>query len=97
MNCKPGDLAVIVRSLAGLEGRIVHCMRLADSCNFDLDGRMVLYDGGPRWVLEKPIVNSDGDTLYTYADARLRPLRDSDGEDEVLRTVGRPVGIPQAA
>ena len=97
MNCKPGDLAVIVKSLTGLEGKIVRCLHLAESRHFDLDGRMVLSDGGLRWVLETPVLNGEGGMLYTYADARLRPLRDSDGEDEVLRMVGRPVGTPQAA
>jgi hypothetical protein len=28
MNCKPGDLAIIVKSLAGNEGKIVRCVRL---------------------------------------------------------------------
>jgi hypothetical protein len=29
MNCKPNDLAIFVRSMAGNEGRVVTCIRFA--------------------------------------------------------------------
>ena len=43
LNCKQGDLAVIVRSMAGNEGKIVQCPRLV----FD----PWHYFDGPRWLI----------------------------------------------
>jgi hypothetical protein len=41
---------------------------------------------------------NDGSTTRMYPDDRLRPLRDGEGEDEMLRLVGLPtVDAPQAA
>ncbi len=98
LNCKPGDLAVIVRSVAGNEGKIARCLRLHTSGTEDLDGKHIRNaNGGPRWVVEGDIRSIEGFRLFTVPDAYLRPIRDSDGEDEILRLVGRPVGTPQAA
>jgi hypothetical protein len=90
LNCKKGDLAVIVRSEAGNEGCVVQCVALLPP---GAEGWASL---GPRWLIDRPIMSSKG-PIHSVADARLRPLRDGDGEDEVLRLVGRPVGEPQAA
>jgi hypothetical protein len=90
LNCKQGDLAVIVRSEAGNEGAIVQCMRLLPP---GTEGWETL---GPRWMVDR-VLNGNCGPVRSVPDARLRPLRDSDGEDEVLRLVGRPVGTPQAA
>jgi len=89
MNCKQGDLAVIVRSLAGNEGKIVRCLRLIPQTPWAIQP-------GPRWIVDRtlPGVTFDCDSV---PDAFLRPLRDSDGEDEMLRMLGRPVGARQAA
>ena len=90
MNCKPGDWAVIVRSAAGNEGKIVRCLELTHV------SRGWAFGDGPRWVTDPPVSGN-----YTPAipvlDRCLRPLRDSDGQDEMLRLAGRPVGTPQAA
>jgi hypothetical protein len=88
LNCKQGYLAVVVRSDARNEGKIVQCVELTV-------GKWKL-GYGPRWVTEPPLFNVYGEVVPPL-DACLRPLRDSDGEDEVLRLVGRPVGDPQAA
>ena len=88
LNCKQGDLAVIVRSAAGNEGKIVSCVALT----FETWG----FGSGPRWVTDPP-VSGCFTPVIPVLDACLRPLRDNDGEDEVLRLVGRPVGTPQAA
>lgn len=95
MNCKPGDLAVIVRSTCGNEGKIVRCVSLFFHPGFLQPDFSIV--AGPAWVVEPPVVGWCGDVLPGVRDALLRPLRDSDGEDEVLRMVGRPVGTPQAA
>ena len=89
MNCKQGDLAVVVRSLAGHEGKIVTCVRLTYG-----DGA---FGYGPRWVTEPGLLGSLGTKNFPISDGCLRPVRDSDGEDEMLRLVGLPAGTPQAA
>ena len=94
MNCKQGDLAVIVRSRAGNEGRILTCLRLAKAC--ECEAESVAWSG-PVWVTDADIPTSWGETTRLYPDERLRPLRASDGEDEMLRLVGLPAGTPQAA
>jgi hypothetical protein len=95
LNCKQGDLAVVVRSAAGNEGAIVTCLRLIpDWTRWGADGRLRT---GPAWETDRQFVKVTGVVDCIVADAHLRPLRDSDGEDEVLRLVGRPVGDPQAA
>lgn len=94
MNCKQGDLAVIVRSMAGNEGKIVRCDRLIPGGE-DITGLPTEF-GGVRWVIGIPMMGTIG-PIYSVADSCLRPLRDSDGEDEVLRYAGRPVGAQQAA
>ena len=85
MNCKQGDLAVIVRSYAGNEGKVVRCVSLCE--------RPFWYTArwpGPTWHIDREL---PGETfpVSVVADCQLRPLRDSDGEDEMLRLVGKPV------
>lgn len=82
LNCKQGDLAVIVRSVAGNEGKIVMCMRL-------VLGEKHLFKG-PRWQIDRPLPHSTLGAGWTVADCALRPLRDGEGEDEMLRIAGRP-------
>lgn len=90
MNCKQGDLALILRSAAGNEGKIVRCVELA--------GAWSAHDGdGMRWVTDPPVRGLLGERAYPVLDCNMRPIRDSDGDDEVLRLVGRPVGTRQAA
>jgi hypothetical protein len=94
MNCKQGDLAVIVKSTCGNEGRILTCVRLATMAELAAEG---LAWWGAAWLVDATLRDTWGVGVRFYPDSRLRPLRDSDGEDEVLRLVGRPVGTPQAA
>ena len=85
MNCKQGDLAVIVRGSAFKEyiGHIVQCVALR-CAEPDLWGIDRSLDGDHRaWIM--------------VPDSCLRPLRDREGEDEVLRLVGSPIGEPLAA
>lgn len=82
MNCKEGDLAVIFGSKTHpmCNGVVVSCVSLAR-------GR-------------KPTWNVSGHEIARYAaqlrmplvifDERLRPIRDSDGTDEMLRIAGLP-------
>lgn len=74
MNCKPGDLAVIVRTRdpAGRKyiGKVVTCVRIVEECYWDVDPAL------PRYVM----VN----------DWCLRPIRDQDGDDETITWAGKP-------
>ena len=98
LNCKPGDLAIVVRSYAGNEGKILTCVRLASVSEQRALGYSVELEG-PMWVTDRATVNTAGKTDFLMPDDRLRPLRGGSSEDEVLRLVGRPahVGKPQAA
>lgn len=95
MNCKQGDLAVIVRSSCGNEGKVVHCIRLFTNTFSLPDGALV---SGPTWEVDPPVRGWNGLLIPGVRDALLRPLRDGEGEDEMLRLVGLPnVDAPQAA
>ena len=97
MNCKQGDLAVIARSTAGNEGKVLTCLRLATSAQVFAEGFTCGDWLGIVWETDASLADSWGNGTSLYPDCRLRPLRDSEGEDEMLRLVGRPVGEPQAA
>lgn len=88
MNCRPGDLAIIVKSVAGNEGKIVRCIRLLPSGS----DKKFVFDG-PRWVIDRPVPDSIGLEISSLADCALRPIRDNDGEDEMLRITGKPQEI----
>ena len=93
MNCKQGDIAVIVRSAGSNVGKIVRCVSLIPMHTFYLpDGSLV---HGPSWVVEPPVRGWNGDSIPGVRDALLRPIRDSDGEDEMLRLAGLPVDVMQ--
>lgn len=87
MNCKQGDIAVVVRSFAGNEGKVVQCLRFVTS-------RISFPDGRTRalgaWLIEPPLLDWRGMLSSYMLDEQLRPLRDNDGEDEMLRIAGRP-------
>ena len=95
MNCKQGDLAVIVRSSAGNEGKIVRCLQFIPRLlQLVRNGR---FKETPGWEIDTPLRGCLGMIDCFISDSQLRPLRDSDGEDEMLRLTGRPVGTPQIA
>ena len=93
MNCKQGDLAVIVRSSAGNEGRVLTCLRLASQEECANDGVIWWLElEGPVWLTDASLRTSTKGQTRLYPDARLRPLRDSDSDSdgEMLRIAGRP-------
>lgn len=96
LNCKPGDLAVIVGpvSTLSLSGRIVQCVRLLEDGEL-VDGFDWVVDvGGPTWLIESsgsPMLwGNDLVMRRAFADWRLRPIRDNDGEDETLQWLDVP-------
>lgn len=84
MRCKPGDLAVVVRSYAGNEGKIVRCVRYAGLVNWRHSGRL------PTWEIDQDLPGFGGHMSPFIADSQLRPIRDNDGEDETLAWAGKP-------
>lgn len=87
MNCKPGDLAIVVKSIAGNEGKIVRVLRLHPS------PPLQFFDG-PRWLIDQVLLDSLGRPIDHLADRVLRPIRDSDREDETLTWAGKPQCVP---
>ena len=89
MRCRQGDLAVIVRSVAGNEGKIVRCVKFVPDLVLCRPGN-TLSPALPGWRVDPPMWSAHG-TLSRHAfDYQLRPIRDNDGEDEILRVVGKP-------
>jgi len=88
MNCKPGDLAVVVRSTVGNEGRIFKCLRLADPSEFPF------VFSGPVWHIDTEvnvlIAGAYKKRVALCEDAVLRPIRDNPGADETLTWAGLP-------
>lgn len=76
MNCKPGELAVVVRSDAGHEGVVCRVLRFV--------GELPGWEGNDRWETDHQHAGLFGGITNTFRDSRLRPLRDNDGKDETL-------------
>ena len=77
MNCKQGDLAVIVKSAAGNEGVILTCIR-------PYNGPWKQYEYLPGWEVDRKIRAASGEVSEFVPDRLLRPLRDNPGTDESL-------------
>jgi hypothetical protein len=82
LRCSPGDLAVLVRS-ARVEniGRVLRVVRWIGKRS---DGVWV---GDDWWEVdcgERPLISKFGVKHSCSRDSKLRPIRDSDGQDETL-------------
>lgn len=94
MNCKPGDLAVITRTLGVPHGEHLLGIVLRVS---SVDGHSVAH--GPYWRVEPgafvprnfPLVAMRGVPIEFCVDAILTPLRGAPGTDEMLRIAGNPL------
>lgn len=92
MNCKQGDMAMIIKSLAGNEGKVVTCLEFVGGntpgCNPPKNKDF--------WRIDIPIRGVDksgkpADSFVPYArDYCMRPLRPSEEMDEMLRITGLP-------
>lgn len=88
MNCKQGDLAIIVKSHAGNEGKIVRCLKFVPAQEFITpEGKIVKWDS---WEVNIVINAWSGEKTSIVPDHFLKPIRDNDGEDEMLRITGKP-------
>lgn len=88
LNCKIGDLAIIVVDEEGSDlGKIVRIVEPGDDWSYFGDSRphWACDTLGQKFVISAPFVEfSDGVELIDIPDAYLRPLRDEEGEDETL-------------
>ena len=94
MNCKQGDIAIIIRSEAGNLGKIVTCVEFIG--NAPNIGLFNLDNFKNWWKIDTDLTYRDvffdvPVGAYPYIpDECLRPLRDTDGEDEMITLVGKP-------
>lgn len=95
LNCKQGDLAIVIRSWAGNDGKIVQCIRLANS----EESKPVLpFCKGTLWVVDCKIrfitsyLGQDvlEEFFEIFPDELLRPIRDQPVDDEMIRIAGLP-------
>lgn len=108
MNCKPGDLAVIVGTSTIYQGMLVDVLYSAPLQEFILpDGRKHMPAKDEKdWLVQfqRPITAPTGKggiktgeviTLYGVVhDDHLRPIRDQPGEDETLSWASLPSPTP---
>ena len=80
MNCKQGDLARYVGRHKQHYGKIVLIVAPHP------------YAIG-AWLHEPELPTDDGESANSVWDYAVRPIRDQDGEDEMLRIAGKPMGI----
>lgn len=96
MNCKQGDLAIVMSSIVPNSpniGKIVRCLEfIPANTTIRIPGRVTACDG---WLTDVPLVQfnmlgiAHGQDNFA-ADKFLRPIRDNDGEDETLTWAGKP-------
>lgn len=94
MNCKPGDLAIVVRSKAGNEGRIGRCLRRASKREIARQA-LFSFQGEPCWKMDREFSACDnfgrgGYSVSILPDACLRPIRPGDISDEEVRDLYAP-------
>lgn len=81
MNCKQGDLAVVVTNNFGNLGKLVTCLRFAtgeDYKKYKVEDPME-----PAWVVDSLLMGSHR-LVPLVRDSSLRPIRDNPGQDETL-------------
>ena len=91
LNCKQGDLAIIVSSTCGNEGKIVRCLELLYMDRVtDTDGNTWRFANGPRWVWRIDRSINFGNALDIVqimhsSDHRMRPLRGDITDEEIVQ------------
>ena len=91
MNCKPGDLAIVVRARVPANlGRIIRVIVFNPNARFV--NRPGVF-GGWEYEGEELIPSEPGYRCRAVRDECLRPLRNQDGADETLQWAGKPEGV----
>ncbi|MGF6837034.1 hypothetical protein QF001_000901 [Paraburkholderia youngii] len=91
MNCKPGDLAIQIRSTSGNEGRIVKVLSFLGSDPF-YEGFRWCIGAGPCWLVEYQGTGGTsirGKRMKTMPcpDSRLRPISGVPVDEDVTNEV----------
>jgi hypothetical protein len=86
MRCKQGDLAIMVYSAAGNEGKIVRCIRLAKLSEYS--ELLLSRELSPWWIVDRALMTTWGRVASVVPDAFLRPIRNP-GDDEVDEMVAK--------
>lgn len=86
MNCKQGDLAIVVRSCAGNEGKIVRCLEWIGCAPEDdlMDSKYV-----DCWRTDVGLKTAWGLVVYYAKDSWLRPIRGDLLDNETERETER--------
>jgi hypothetical protein len=95
MRCKPKDVVQVLKSTCGNEGRVGQVERWVEAYTLLTPEFMCPFSG---WVVigtfnaKNLLGNHVKEFPFSvFPDEWLRPLRDSDGVDEVLRYAGHPL------
>lgn len=83
MNCKEGDLAIVIRSKCGNEGKIVRCVKYMGERRY-VSINLKVSEPRQTWYIEPPLIGVFGKLGNTFPDSDLKPIRDNEGEDETL-------------
>ena len=83
LNCKVGDLAIVVRSEAGNEGKIVRCVRLVGKKNVVLRDKRIVASW--VWKIDSLLPSWSGEASNRIEDCLLRPISPLD-EPETITT-----------
>lgn len=84
MNCKKGDIAVVVRGI-GL-GKIVTCIELYDGPWINMLGQTIEKGKVFGWITDSVFFPEIPGLLRTVKlDEMMKPIRDQPGEDETLQ------------
>lgn len=73
LNCKQGDLAIIVKSVSGNEGKIVRCVRYAGMIEYTTPNFSLLRL--ESWEVDVQVKGCFGQLHRLMPDSHLRPLR----------------------
>ena len=88
LRCKPGGLALIIKSTAGNEGKVVQCIRI-------IPAESVYYDPtpGPVWEIDTQIVTNIGMSVAAYYDQWMVPINDPNItlDEEAITTLKKSV------
>lgn len=103
LRCKPGDLAIIVKSVSGNAGKIVTIGKFIGQTEVMIYGKNMDMPGNDYWEIDRPIkftfnvlkmdnqgimtVFNDDIMLAMCSDSCLRPLKGDLSEDEINETL----------
>ena len=82
MNCKPGDMAIVV---SGFPRKNIGKIVVVTTVSIVFSNNI--------WRYEGVLTNEFGLRILGVADECLRPLRDTDGQDETLTWRDVPTGV----